>query len=150
MRWGLRRFAGDSPITLYRAAGCEHCGHTGYSGRIAILELLMMTDPIKQLVLKHSDAGEIAQAAADGGMRFMLDDGLRKAVAGETTLEEVRRVTQEQSHVTQLTENSAVRTVTTTMSGRKKTFTPRQWRLTALLLWIKQRPSALAGFVQHK
>ena len=107
LRWGLRRFAGDSPITLYRAVGCEHCGHTGYSGRNAILELLVMTDQIKQLVLKHSDAGEIARAAAAGGMCFMLDDGLRKAVAGETTIEEVRRVTQEQSHMNLQTGNPA-------------------------------------------
>jgi general secretion pathway protein E len=150
LRWGLRRFAGDGPITLYRAVGCEHCGHTGYSGRIAILELLVMTDPIKQLVLKHSDAGVIARAAVEGGMRFMLDDGLHKAVAGETTLEEVRRVTQEQSHMSQLNENPAVSAVTTTESGRKKTTTPRDRRLTILLHWIKQRPSALAGFVQRK
>lgn len=150
LRWGLRRFAGDSPITLYRAAGCEHCGHTGYSGRIAILELLMMTDPIKQLVLKHSDAGEIARAAADGGMRFMLDDGLRKAVAGETTLEEVRRVTQEQSHMNQLTENQDVHAVASTARGREETNNPREWRLIALLHWIKQHQSALAGLMQRK
>ena len=102
MRWGLQRFAGDSPVTLYRAVGCEHCSHTGYNGRSAIVELLVMTDPIKQLVLKHSDAGEITRAGAEGGMQFMLDDGLRKAVAGETTIEEVRRVTQEQSHTQHL------------------------------------------------
>jgi len=101
------QIAGDSPVTLYRAGGCEHCGHTGYSGRSAIVELLVMTDPIKQLVLKHSDAGEITRAAAEGGMQFMLDDGLRKAVAGETTIEEVRRVTQEQSHTQLHSENPA-------------------------------------------
>jgi general secretion pathway protein E len=150
LRWGLRRFAGDSPITLYQAAGCEHCGHTGYSGRIAILELLVMTDSIKQLILKHSDAGEIARAAAAGGMRFMLDDGLCKAVAGETTLEEVRRVTQEQSHMNQLTENPDVHAVASTASGRQETTNPREWRLIALLHWIKQHQSALAGFVQRK
>jgi len=106
-RWGLQRYAGESAVTLYRAVGCEHCGHTGYSGRKAIVELLVMTDPIKQLVLKHSDAGEIARVAADDGMHFMLDDGLRKAVAGETTIDEVRRVTQEQSHMQQMSENPA-------------------------------------------
>jgi len=104
-RWNLQRYAGDNPVTLYRAVGCEHCGHTGYSGRNAIVELLMMTDPIKQLILKHSDAGKIAKVAAKGGMNSMLEDGLRKAVAGETTIEEVRRVTQEQSHSQQPGEN---------------------------------------------
>jgi general secretion pathway protein E len=104
-RWELQRFAGDGPVTLYRAVGCEHCGHTGYSGRNAIVELLVMTDQIKQLILKHSDAGKIAKVAAKSGMHTMLDDGLRKAVAGKTTIEEVRRVTQEQSHTQQLGEN---------------------------------------------
>ena len=64
-----------------------------------------MTDQIKQLILKHSDAGEISRVAAEAGMHTMLDDGLRKAVAGKTTIEEVRRVTQEQSHTQQLGED---------------------------------------------
>ena len=72
-RWDLQRYAGDSPVTLYRAVGCEHCGHTGYSGRNAIVELLLMTDQIKQLILKHSDAGEISRVAAEAGMHTMLD-----------------------------------------------------------------------------
>jgi general secretion pathway protein E len=104
-RWDLQRYAGDSPVTLYRAVGCEHCGHTGYSGRNAIVELLVMTDQIKKLILKHSDAGKISRVAAESGMHTLLDDGLRKAVAGKTTIEEVRRVTQEQSHTQQLGEN---------------------------------------------
>jgi general secretion pathway protein E len=104
-RWGLQRFAGDNPVTLYRAVGCDHCGHTGYSGRNAIVELLSMTDPIRQLVLKHSDAGEITRIATESGMHSMLDDGLRKVVAGITTIEEVRRVTQEQTQTQQLSEN---------------------------------------------
>jgi general secretion pathway protein E len=98
LRWGLQRFAGDRPVTLYRAVGCEHCGSTGYSGRSAILELLVMSEPIKRLVMRRSDAGEIAQAAAQSGMQFMVDDGMRKVVAGETTIEEVCRVTQVQQH----------------------------------------------------
>jgi general secretion pathway protein E len=104
-RWDLQRYTGDSPVTLYRAVGCEHCGHTGYSGRNAIVELLVMTDQIKQLILKHSDSGEISRVAAEAGMHTMLDDGLRKAVTGKTTIEEVRRVTQEQSHTQQLGED---------------------------------------------
>ena len=106
-RWSLQRYAGDEPVTLYRAVGCEHCGHSGYHGRNAIVELLVMTDAIKQMVLKHNDAGKIARVATEDGMYTMLDDGLRKAVNGETTIEEVRRVTQEQSHTQQLSENSA-------------------------------------------
>jgi len=97
LRWGLKRFTKDQPVTLYRAAGCEHCGHSGYSGRSAIVELLVMTETIKHLILRHSDTGEISRAAAEGGMQSMFEDGLRKVVAGDTTIEEVLRVTQEQS-----------------------------------------------------
>ena len=94
-RWALDGVAGDRPITLYRAVGCEHCHDTGYAGRSAVVELLVMNDPLRELVLKHADAGEIARAAAAHGMRSMFEDGLRKSLAGETTIEEVLRVTQE-------------------------------------------------------
>ena len=107
MRWGLQRFSDDKPINLYRAVGCEHCGHTGYHGRQAIVELLVMTDEIRQLVLRHSDAGEITRVAVEGGMQLMLDDGLRKVVAGITTIDEVRRVTQEQIQTQQPGDNKA-------------------------------------------
>jgi general secretion pathway protein E len=95
-RFALKNFAGDEPITLYRATGCELCGDTGYVGRTAILEVLVMSEAIKQLVLQRTDVGEISRAASSQGMISMRDDGLRKVVAGETTIEEVLRVTAEQ------------------------------------------------------
>jgi general secretion pathway protein E len=95
-RWGLDRFEINGKLTLHRPTGCDHCGGTGYSGRCAILEILPMTDAIRQLVLKRHDVSDIARAAADAGMVPMRDDGLRKAAAGETTIEEVLRVTPEQ------------------------------------------------------
>jgi general secretion pathway protein E len=94
-RWRLQRFSANGDITLYRAVGCEHCRHTGYTGRSAILELLVMTDSLRQLVLKRADAGMIARAAAAEGMCPMFDDGLRKAMAGDTSIDEVLRVTQD-------------------------------------------------------
>ncbi len=94
-RLRLERFSTNGDITLYRPAGCEHCGGTGYSGRSAILELLVMTDPLRKLVLKRADAGMIAKAAIAEGMRPMFDDGLHKAVSGDTSLDEVLRVTQD-------------------------------------------------------
>jgi general secretion pathway protein E len=94
-RWSLDRFADDGKITLYRPVGCEHCGDTGYSGRLAILEILMMSNEIRDLVLKRCDVGDIARLAAEQGMVTMRDDGLQKAVAGLTTIEEVLRVTPE-------------------------------------------------------
>ena len=68
-------------------------GGTGYAGRLAIIEILPMSERIRELVLKRCDVGEIARVAADEGMVTMRDDGLKKAVAGLTTIEEVLRVT---------------------------------------------------------
>jgi general secretion pathway protein E len=83
-------------MTLHRAVGCASCGGTGYVGRSAILEILPFTETIRQLVLKRSDTSKIAAAAIDEGMVPMRDDGLQKVVAGQTTLEEVLRVTPDQ------------------------------------------------------
>ncbi len=105
----LRRFVeapltpGPSPtrgegsgITLYKAVGCELCGGTGYRGRAAIMEFLTMTDTLRRLILKHADATVLQAEAQQEGMDTMYEDGLRKAVAGVTTLEEVLRVTTQQ------------------------------------------------------
>jgi len=92
---GLRKFAGDAPVTLWRARGCPECAGTGYSGRVGIVEMLTMTDAVRSLVMRHATAGELrAQALADG-MLTMYDDGVRKALKGVTTIEEVLRVTRE-------------------------------------------------------
>lgn len=96
-RWGLDRFADDDKITLHKPVGCDSCGGTGYTGRLAILEILMMSNEIRDLVLKRCDVGDIARLAAAQGMITMRDDGLQKAVAGLTTIEEVLRVTPEPS-----------------------------------------------------
>lgn len=92
----LRRFSHTSEITLHKAIGCEHCGGTGYRGRAAIMEFLVMSDPLRRMVLKHADATELQAAAQKEHMDTMYEDGLGKAVAGLTTLEEVMRVTTQQ------------------------------------------------------
>ena len=92
----LHRYAeSDGPVTLYHAGGCENCGHSGYFGRLVVTEVLVMTDGIRQLVMRHATASEIQHQAAAEGMDGMYQDGLRKAVLGLTTLEEVMRVTEE-------------------------------------------------------
>ncbi len=91
----LRRFTTADPVTLYRHVGCEHCSGTGYQGRTAVLELVVMTDPVRRLVLKHADASQIQAAAVAEGMRSMHEDGLVKVLEGITTVEELVRVTQE-------------------------------------------------------
>lgn len=84
---------GDQPQVLYRAVGCDKCGGTGYSGRTALLEILVMDDTLRRLVLQQADAKEIERAASEAGMRTLYEDGLRKAAAGLTSIEEVLGVT---------------------------------------------------------
>ncbi|WP_306547823.1 type II secretion system ATPase GspE [Desulfobulbus sp.] len=92
---------GLSPIKfadkkLYRGAGCVQCLQTGYKGRIGIFELMSLTPAMKSLILTTSDAGQIKKQALSSlatGMLSLRQDGLRKVLAGLTTLEEVFRVT---------------------------------------------------------
>ncbi len=81
---------------LYCPKGCERCGNTGYKGRVGIFELLEMTPDVEQAALRSDTADAIARVARDSdGMTMMIEDGLAKALMGETSLEEVLRVTQE-------------------------------------------------------
>jgi general secretion pathway protein E len=80
---------------LYRATGCNGCNRNGYRGRTGIYELLLVDDDVRQLILKNVDAGTIKKAAVSHGMQTLLDDGVRKVIAGETTIAEVLSVTQE-------------------------------------------------------
>ncbi|MBZ0104728.1 MAG: type II secretion system ATPase GspE [Sulfuricella denitrificans] len=92
----LKRYALSGPVMLYHPVGCEHCGGTGYMGRLSIVEFLVMSDNIRSLVMRHVTAGEIRQQAISEGMQTMYENGLRKAVAGVTTIEEILRVTREE------------------------------------------------------
>jgi len=87
--------ADDETFRLYQPAGCSACRGTGFQGRTTIVELLPMTDRIRELVLRRAEALEIQRAAVSEGMRTMFADGLSKAKAGITTLDEVIRVTRE-------------------------------------------------------
>ena len=78
---------------FYAAKGCEHCGGTGYKGRVAMLEFLSVSETIKKQVMAKSGAVEINKSALAEGMMSMLSDGLQKAARGLTTLEEVVRLT---------------------------------------------------------
>ena len=91
----LRKFVHEGPITLWHARGCAACANTGYTGRVSILEMLPMTDALRSLVMRHATANELRAQALAEGMLSMYDDGLRKAVRGVTTFEEVLRVTRE-------------------------------------------------------
>jgi general secretion pathway protein E len=91
----LERLAGGQPVTLYRPKGCSACNGTGYYGRIAIIEVLVLSDAIRRLILQHADAGALRVAAREEGMLSMYEDGCLKALDGTTNIEEVLRVTQE-------------------------------------------------------
>jgi general secretion pathway protein E len=89
----LRRFQPEGKVLLHRPVGCERCDGLGYKGRLAILEFLVMTDDLRRLVMTHAQARQIEEQALKEGMHTMYEDGLRKAVDGMTTIEEVLRVT---------------------------------------------------------
>ena len=78
---------------LYRRAGCHACMNTGYRGRTAIFEIMLLEDDIKRLILKTSDSNQINDLAVKKGMTNLLYDGAQKVLAGVTTIEEVLRVT---------------------------------------------------------
>ncbi|PKN11631.1 MAG: type II secretion system protein GspE [Deltaproteobacteria bacterium HGW-Deltaproteobacteria-4] len=80
----------------YRGRGCERCMGLGYRGRSGIYELLPVEEETRELLLARKDAATIKAAAQRKGMKSLRDAGLAKAAAGETTLEEVLRVTQEE------------------------------------------------------
>lgn len=80
---------------LFKGTGCENCLQTGYMGRTAIFELLTVDDRIKELILKRSGSHIIKDAAVQMGMETLREDGINMALTGQTTLEEVSRVTQD-------------------------------------------------------
>ncbi len=92
---GLRRFVPEGEVELWHPGGCDHCSGTGYRGRMGIMEMLPMNDRIRSLVMRHANSAELRAAAVEDGMESMFENGLRKAVAGTTTIEEVLRVTRE-------------------------------------------------------
>jgi general secretion pathway protein E len=82
-------------IRLYRGGGCEACRKTGYKGRVGIYELFTITEEIRSLILRKAATGEIRPVAVEQGMVTLREDAWAKARAGQTTVEEILRVTQE-------------------------------------------------------
>jgi general secretion pathway protein E len=92
---GLHKFAPPGDITLYHAKGCKECAQTGFIGRISIMEMLPMSDPLRTHIMRHANSAELRTEAIKEGMVTMYEDGMRKALNGVTTFEEVLRVTRE-------------------------------------------------------
>ncbi len=92
-----REFAGVTlPETLYRGRGCDKCFNLGTIGRTGIYELLLIDGELCSMITRQVPAGVIKEYAVSRGMRTLREDGLAKASAGITTIEEVLRVTQEE------------------------------------------------------
>ncbi|MGD0961864.1 MAG: type II secretion system ATPase GspE [Methylomonas sp.] len=89
----LRRWRPEGEIILYKPVGCPACNGIGYKGRMAIIEFLTMSEAIRKQIMKHEEAFIILQTAIQEGMQTMYEDGVGKALAGTTTLEEILRVT---------------------------------------------------------
>lgn len=85
----------DAPI--YRAVGCAHCRGSGYLGRTGIHELLVLDESMRRAVNEGHDASTLNTIAAQAGMLSLYEDGLRKVSAGQTSLDELMRVTQDQN-----------------------------------------------------
>lgn len=82
----------DGPLTIYTAVGCKACADTGYRGRVAIVEVLLVSEEIQRMAVERRPSDEIKALAVEQGMMTLRQDGMEKVKLGMTTLEEVLRV----------------------------------------------------------
>lgn len=85
--------ASREKTVFYRSGGCQLCKNTGFKGRVGIYEIMSISEDIRDLALKNASTDQIRKSARKSGMRSLRSDGLRKALKGMTSLEEVFRVT---------------------------------------------------------
>ena len=81
---------------IYQAVGCRECRQTGYHGRRAVFEMMGVSYPIRQKILKNCSSGELKELARKEGMRTLSQDGWRLVEMGITTPDEVMRVTKDE------------------------------------------------------
>jgi general secretion pathway protein E len=93
-KFALRRYQPEGAIHLFRPRPSA-IAPTGYLGRTTIMEFLVMDDALRRAVMRHAGMGELESLAREAGMRTMYEDGIAKALQGQTTIEEVLRVTEE-------------------------------------------------------
>jgi len=89
-----------------RGAGCDQCRQTGYQGRAAIYEVCLITEPLRRMIMRKRDGGELKQCAIAEGMETLRQDGWRRVAEGKTTIEEVVRVTQTDEVMAETTEEA--------------------------------------------
>jgi general secretion pathway protein E len=90
----ITQYLPAGPAELYQAVGCGECAMTGYRGRFGIVEILVMTPELERLIGRAPPPIQIAAAAKAGGMRSLFESGVRHVVSGETSVEELLRVTE--------------------------------------------------------
>ena len=90
-----QRFNSKLPDVLYKGRGCKNCQGTGYRGRIGIFEMMLVTDDIRSLILENASARDLRRIAAKHGTTSLREDGFRHVREGRTTVEEVLRVTKD-------------------------------------------------------
>ncbi|MBU1006304.1 MAG: Flp pilus assembly complex ATPase component TadA [Candidatus Omnitrophica bacterium] len=78
---------------LYKPKGCDYCSHTGYRGRIAIYEIIMVNDDLKELISRGAGLGEIKNMIKSTGIKLLLDSGIKKVEEGRTSIEEILSIT---------------------------------------------------------
>ena len=94
---GLRRYVAADTCVVYQSRGCDDCMQSGYSGRTGIHELFVLDEEMHRVIMSGADATVLHAAARRQGMTTLYEDGLRKVVQGVTSMEELLRVTQDQS-----------------------------------------------------
>jgi len=95
---GIEAPKGSGSVALWRAKGCAQCGNTGYHGRSALFEILVIDHHIRSLIIKRSPGAQIRQSAISRGMIPLSQSGWQKVQAGETSVEELLRVCGTEPH----------------------------------------------------
>jgi general secretion pathway protein E len=90
----ISKFQNPRPTIVRKSDGCSECRFTGYRGRSAIYELMVVSDPIRAMIIERQDAGNIRKQSIIEGMKSLRESSIEKLVQGQTTLEEVIRMTQ--------------------------------------------------------
>jgi type II secretory ATPase GspE/PulE/Tfp pilus assembly ATPase PilB-like protein len=88
-------------MKYYHGRGCEHCRQTGYRGRAAIYEICVVNEPLRRLIIRKETGSAMKARAIKDGMETLRQDGWRRVLLGQTTIEEVVRVTQQDEAITQ-------------------------------------------------
>ena len=91
--WSLAEYDAQ-PFNLFRPKGCERCSGKGYKGRMGLHEVMLMSEEIAKLAIAHASAEEIEKVAIQQGMITLWNDGVRKIMMGQTTMEELQRIVQ--------------------------------------------------------